>query len=391
MAVISVVLEVYLRSWPPPALQLRMRRLEVDELADPALRSARRRKFNTMYADDEQLGYRLAENFYYEWQHSEYSMQVKTNSLALREEREFGPKNALRILTLGDSFVFGLGVQRSQTFQTFLERELSKRLSRPVEVINAGVPGYGTCHELVLLERLLPVLQPDLVLLCFYVGNDLVDNLHCLQAGVNSERIVDGVFVSTKRYHVRADEVERRGRKGLIGLLLRSYLYNLLEMKIDTLKTQAGVQKKPQTLYKSVYSFHGKATDQQARVYAYTRKQLEAMLQICSGRGTKLAVALLPAQLQVYEEMFAEQLVGFSVSSQDYEIDRPNKVLSEMLSQMNVPAIDLYEPFRERRGKDLYYRHDGHWTKRGHRLAAKILEPFLLGLIEVADSSARPD
>lgn len=384
------VLELGLRVWTPVALEMRMRRLEVDELQatgeEPVpqeRRKARKRKFNTMYADDERLGYRLAKNFEYDWEHPEFRMLVKTNSLGLREDREFADKQALRILVLGDSFVFGLGVQRSETFQAVLERRLSKRLGQAVEVINAGVPGYGTCHERLVLEDLLPKLQPDLVLLCFYAGNDLVDNLHCMEMGVASERIVDGVFMSAKRYHVKTDELERQRRQGWKRLLLWSYAYNLLEMKLEGLMVQTGARPQPQTLYKSVYKFHRRdGSDEEQRVIAHTREQLEQMKRLCDEKSVKFAVAILPAQLQVYDELFAQQLAGFKVKAEEYVIDRPNQLIAATAADLGLPVTDLYRPFHDRRETGLYYQTDGHWTNRGHIVAGQALEQFLLPILD---------
>lgn len=384
------ILELGLRLWTPTVLEMRLRRLEVDELqaigeepVSQARARARKRKFNTMYADDERLGYRLAKNFEYDWEHPEFRMQVKTNSLGLREDREFGDKQALRILVLGDSFVFGLGVQRSETFQALLEQSLSKRLGRAVEVINAGVPGYGTCHERLVLEELLPKLQPDLVLLCFYAGNDLVDNLHCLEMGLASERIVNGVFTSAKRYHVKADELERQKRQGWKRLLLWSYAYNLLEMKLEWLMVQTGASPQPQTLYKSVYKFHRRAGSQEEeRVIAHTREQIEQMKKLCDEKGVRLVLAILPAQLQVYPELFAQQITGLKVKAEDYAIDRPNRLIAEMAAELGLAAIDLFKPLHDRHEAGLYYQTDGHWTQQGHVVASGILEKFLLPILE---------
>lgn len=384
------ILELGLRLWTPAALEMRMRRLEVDELQatgeEPVpqeRRKARKRKFNTMYADDERLGYKLAKNFEYEWEHPEFKMLVKTNSLGLREDREFGDKQALRILVLGDSFVFGLGVQRSETFEAVLEQRLSTQLGQAVEVINAGVPGYGTCHERLVLEDLLPKLQPDLVLLCFYAGNDLVDNLHCLEMGVASERIVDGIFVSAKRYHVKADELERQQRQGWKRAMLWSYAYNLIEMKLEGLMVQTGATPQPQTLYKSVYKFHRKAgSDEETRVIAHTREQIEQMKRFCDDKGVKLAVAILPAQLQVYPELFAQQITGFKVKMEDYAIDRPNQLISELVAELKLPVTDLVRPLRDRREAGLYYQTDGHWTLQGHIAVSGELEKFLLPMLK---------
>jgi hypothetical protein len=52
---------------------------------------------------------------------------------------------------------------------------------RPAEVINAGVAAYGTGQELLLLDKEGAKYEPDLVLLLFFVGNDVANNNYKLE------------------------------------------------------------------------------------------------------------------------------------------------------------------------------------------------------------------
>jgi lysophospholipase L1-like esterase len=90
-----------------------------------------------------------------------------TNSLGLRD-REFSrekPPGELRILSVGDSTVLGYGVEEDETFSSQLERKLNASFERPVEVINAGIPGYSSEQARLYLERRGLELGPDVVIL----------------------------------------------------------------------------------------------------------------------------------------------------------------------------------------------------------------------------------
>ena len=76
-----------------------------------------------------------------------------------------------RVVMLGDSITFGVGVTDAETFSALLE-ERSERF----EVINLAVEGYGTDQELIRLERDGLALRPAVVILNFCVANDLVNN-----------------------------------------------------------------------------------------------------------------------------------------------------------------------------------------------------------------------
>ena len=90
------------------------------------------------------------------------------NSWGFRGAREYSKlkKVDLRILVLGDSYTYGMGVEDDQTFPALLEKNLSLP-GRSVEVINAGMPAKGTDYALKFLQTRAGKLNPDLVILCF--------------------------------------------------------------------------------------------------------------------------------------------------------------------------------------------------------------------------------
>src|SRR5262250_3032485 len=78
------------------------------------------------------------------------------NSLGLRN-RELEPKKpgTRRILFLGDSLIFSGETSSGELYTAVLEHRLNSRSGGrnvPVEVINAGVPGYTTYQELEFLK-----------------------------------------------------------------------------------------------------------------------------------------------------------------------------------------------------------------------------------------------
>ena len=112
-----------------------------------------------------------------------YDIQVQANSHGIRDARY--PEKAAdvyRVLGLGDSFAFGWGVSADDSFYKQLQARLSSDRSfagqgvAKLEVINAGIPGYGTYEALEILQSLAPVYSPDMILLAFYEGNDYLNN-----------------------------------------------------------------------------------------------------------------------------------------------------------------------------------------------------------------------
>jgi len=100
---------------------------------------------------------------------------VVTNSLGMRSpERPLAKTpGTFRIVGIGDSVMFGWGVEANDTYLASLERDLGSRSpERRFEVWNLAVPGYGAVQEVAALREQIDVLTPDL-LVAGWVGNDM--------------------------------------------------------------------------------------------------------------------------------------------------------------------------------------------------------------------------
>lgn len=83
------------------------------------------------------------------------------------------PAHRLRVLCLGDSFTYGVGVDDPYTYPALLQTYLQQRFAdREVEVVNAGVPFYDLFDELSYYRDKGRRLEADVVVLQFYI-NDL--------------------------------------------------------------------------------------------------------------------------------------------------------------------------------------------------------------------------
>jgi len=95
---------------------------------------------------------------------------LSTNSAGMRD-REYStrkPQGVFRIAALGDSSLFGWGVEQEEISVELLENKLnSMDLGTRIEVLNFAVPGYNTAIEAALLERKVLAFAPDLVLINF--------------------------------------------------------------------------------------------------------------------------------------------------------------------------------------------------------------------------------
>jgi lysophospholipase L1-like esterase len=102
-------------------------------------------------------------------------VRVRTNGQGLRSPHapEDFARAGLRVVGLGDSFMFGYGVTDEEPYLAVLERLTRERLPRlDARFLNTAVPGYNTVMEVETLEEKALAYRPQLVILEF-VGNDL--------------------------------------------------------------------------------------------------------------------------------------------------------------------------------------------------------------------------
>jgi len=93
-----------------------------------------------------------------------------------------------RVLFLGDSFTYGYGVDDEETIPRLIEKECHARF-RNVEVINAGFHGSSPMQYDLYLRKIGYSLNPDIVVVLLYVGNDLAD----INYNIVTQYAIDGL------------------------------------------------------------------------------------------------------------------------------------------------------------------------------------------------------
>jgi lysophospholipase L1-like esterase len=150
---------------------------------------------------------------------------VSVNSLGLRDDEipRKKPAGETRILCLGDSFTFALGIRFEDLYVQKLERRLAREgAPRHFQVINAAVSGYNTRQELIYLLTDGLTLEPDLISVGFY-WNDLVGNEEPLPDLASTPRLAeDGGLLETgdrKTTHAIPAGIRNRLRQSLVVYL----------------------------------------------------------------------------------------------------------------------------------------------------------------------------
>jgi hypothetical protein len=101
-----------------------------------------------------------------------YGVTISTNSFGARgpEVPLAKPTGRKRILFIGDSYTLGWGVPFDATASRRLEQLLRSEKGAP-EVVNMGVGNYNSTMEVELFKRRGLALNPDLVVLMYYIND----------------------------------------------------------------------------------------------------------------------------------------------------------------------------------------------------------------------------
>ena len=106
-----------------------------------------------------------------------YAVSYRFNAAGCRGADRTATHTARRILVMGDGFTMGVGVHEPDTFASQLEARLDagESAADPAgnrEVINCGIPGYGTDEELQFYRSLAAAYQPDAVVVVTGLEDD---------------------------------------------------------------------------------------------------------------------------------------------------------------------------------------------------------------------------
>ncbi|QPJ62416.1 MAG: SGNH/GDSL hydrolase family protein [Candidatus Nitronauta litoralis] len=91
--------------------------------------------------------------------------------------------DTIRVAILGDSFTAGEEMAMGKRFHEIWEERLPEKLGKSLEILNFGVRGYGTWEQLQMFHLKAAKYKPDWVIVNFFWGNDIDDNINQLEAG----------------------------------------------------------------------------------------------------------------------------------------------------------------------------------------------------------------
>ena len=282
----------------------------------------------------------------------------KLNSKGFKD-KEFTKKNPdiYRIIGIGDSFAFGV-VPYQYNYLTVLESKLQEEAIE-AEVLNLGIPGIGPKDYLALFVQEGLALNPDMLLLSFFIGNDFSE--------IQNRKLISYSHVVSLLSYITTLQATYKGQ---IIHGQGDYCDNCSNFDDETFLK---IEKDRSFIFlKGNQRFH--SLSQKAVYYLI---QISA---ICKKKGIDLVIALIPDELQVNPQLQKEVREKFypDMEKARWNIIQPNNVLIAELTKQKIDHIDLYKYFTEKPTEQLYRPRDTHWNIAGNHRAANIIHNYLL-------------
>ncbi len=336
--------------------------------------------------------------------YKEYKSKYFINSYGFRD-REYPLKkqaDTYRIITLGDSFAEGYGVNIEDNFSEQLENKLNENLPdnryKNYEVINGGIASYNAILEYLFFKNKCLKFQPDLVILLLDCS-DFGDTMHYSSLALFNE---EDIPIAVRPTDAQIDDTNIKNNP--LSSFISKYSMFYIYVRLKFYKYMIEHKKKD---YGAKFRFGDPKIDRffmlRDKVYVYdnkfekyniennspqaiskpldlTFKYLKMIKGLCNKNGIKFFVVIYPFGHQVSETEWNRGRVDYGFTQGKIYDDFPEyeNIIKNFAEKYGIEVLSLYQDFRNTQLHSLYYDWDGHWTKNGHRVVAEGIYNYLV-------------
>ncbi|HZF28155.1 MAG TPA: SGNH/GDSL hydrolase family protein [Gammaproteobacteria bacterium] len=301
-----------------------------------------------------------------------------------------------RVVVLGDSNVQAVFSALEDTFPEQLEKNLIAELGSSVEVVNAGVVGYGPDHYLLRMMLDLESLHPDALVINVFADNDLGDVLRHRLFDLR-----DGELVPRKDRFILTpwsfpQRVQRFAGTRLLTKVANKIIAPLLprpdgEPRTDGRTDRIGALEELTALESRNYGTPGSEillvdhydidvavnpNGESARLKVQLMRALAAEITKRAARaGTPLLVVVEPSRV----DLTMADSVNYAALTErypEYDRRRLSSTIATIFAEQGADVVNLYDVFLANDADTLYFAGaDSHWNDHGQQVAARAVAP----------------
>ena len=356
--------------------------------AEIGLRQLYADRLVSLYDWDDQLHYRPAPDTQRVFQRLPINggqrITTRFNRQGYRGEELSSEYRLPRIAVYGDSFIQAEYSAESETFVKQLGAAWRQSTGQAVEMVNAGVVGYGPDQALLKLRAELPSLQPDFVIFTCFADNDLGDLLRNKLLSVKDGQLV---MLHPQRASTCRHPGLGESRQPLIWQMARQVVRGIQATAGSTPSLMEQWLAQCQMEYQEVRS-----GDELVRQLQYDHYDADVSLQPGSD-SARYKQELLRAVLNEVKVTLdqtgipglvlivpspADLIPGYDFCAIDprrypeYQPQHLVRIFEKACQQAGLPVCSLFETFAEHQPHTLYFKGgDNHWNDAGQKLAAQ--------------------
>jgi len=297
------------------------------------------------------------------------------------------PAGRLRIAVLGDSFLEGLQVKRSETAAAVAQRVLQERIGSGVDFITFGRSGFSQTEQFFLLQSEVMRLAPDVIVNFFFPGNDIADVSRSTAGDTlrpfydvapDGKLVFDNSFDRGTPFRLRVliDPIKRRS--ALVSLIVQDY-NAVLRRRADRPQ-----QYDVESGYLSLCTSTPDASFQAS--YKLNRRILEAEAALAREHG--IPFVLVTLDNPAYEPQVAEKMRHQVPSFDSYCIENDMAHVAQSSGAYHLGLQSVFAEAYSRDKIDLHWPVDGHWNAAGNRVAGQALAKSLESVLESRSRAA---
>ena len=308
----------------------------------------------------------------------EFETFVEYNSKGLNDyEYDYKkPENTVRILAFGDSFVEAIQVRREENFCGFMERVLnSGNLPKRYEIINMGVSGYSPILEYLYLKNEGLKYEPDIVVLYFFMNDVYEDSLYKGMATFSDNGLPVKVHWRGVDKVEKLEGWKKRERKifnSVKSFLNKSKFYVFLKERVYRLLAMVELKEMKKEEKKNPFFILTRdPIPKESQLWDETFGYISAIREMTKEKGIKFLLVIIPIEAQLSEN--PHDATFFTYFKENPYSERANERIAQFCGQYDIEYINLMYELKRGHPGGLYFKNDGHFTIRGHMVAADIV------------------
>ncbi len=320
-----------------------------------------------------------------------------------------------RVMVYGDSNIQARFSKLEDTFVFRLQEKLSAQSGKDIEVVNAGVVGFGPDQSLLKLSEEIDQYQPDLVVFHIFADNDFGDlmrnRLFELDAAgrlipSSHPRQIDKTFQEFQQAYASRGVLRssrlvwacqqlgqslRAKGAGSPGSGAKLDLDRLLEEYLNIAENEYAIYKNRQPPAYSIFADHYDYDVALFPNYEQSVAKIQLMDRIlgqvrdlAGSRQIPLVVLVQPSKREMTTEA-SPNFQDFSHLPTDYKPRNLTGIVETICRQNRISFVNLFDVFKNNNPASLHLKgDDDHWNEAGQDLAADHVAKYLKGVPALA-------